>query len=104
MRIVDRAEMPPAQCAITGDIDGPFIDTGSWAVHDIPTPDGWQLPRVYLHVPVVKQMARDLLGMVPEEDVQALREAVDHLSDLLEERNKELEAYRTIEEARKVVA
>lgn len=96
MRIVEKAELPPAKCAITGDIDGPFVDTESW----LPEVD----PRIYLHVPVVKQIARDLLGMVPEEDVQDLRDAVDHLSDLLEERNKELEAYRTIEEARKVVA
>ena len=96
MRIVTRAEHHPAKCAVTGDIDGPFIDTEAW----LPEAD----PRIYLHVPLVEQMARDLLGMVPEEDVAALREAVDHLTEMVTELQKENEAYRTIEEARKVVA
>lgn len=96
MRIVTRAEQPPAKCAITGDIDGPFIDTGCW----LPEAD----PYIYLHVPVVEQMARDLLGMVPEEEVTALRDAVEHLSDIVEEQHKKLEAYETLENARKVVA
>lgn len=99
MRIVERAEHNPAQCAITGDIDGPFIDTGSWAVFDVPTPEGWIEPRIYLHVPVVKQMARDLLGMVPEEDVQHLREAVEHLVEINKDLHRELEAYDTLRHA-----
>lgn len=96
MRIVEKAELPPAKCAITGDIDGPFVDTESW----LPEVD----PRIYLHVPVVKQIARDLLGMVPEEDVQDLRDAVSHLSDMCEELQEQVKAYETIEQARKVVA
>lgn len=96
MKIVEKATQPPAKCIATGDIDGPFIDTECWA--------GEVDPYIYLHVPYVEQIARDLLGMVPEKDVQALRDAVEHLTDMVEDQRKELEAYRTIEEARKVVS
>mgnify|MGYP001573556033 CR=1 FL=1 len=96
MKIVEKATQPPAKCIVTSDIDGPFIDTGAWA--------GEVDPYIYLHVPLVEQMARDLLGMVPEEEVASLREAVEHLSDIVEDQRKRLEAYEVLEEARKVVA
>ena len=86
MKIVEKAEQPPAKCAVTGDIDGPFIDTGAW----LPQVD----PYIYLHVPLVEQMARDLLGMVPEKDVQALNDALEQVTDMYEDQKKELEALR----------
>ena len=75
---------------MTGDIDGPFIDTGSWC----PQVD----PRIYLHVPLVEQYARELLDMVPADDVEALREAVVNLTDQLEDKDKLLAAYQQVEE------
>lgn len=70
--LVDRATEPPGKCAITGDGDGPFIDTGLYAddPHGLQDAEHPELRyRVYLSVPYVKHnIARDLLGMVDPED------------------------------------
>jgi hypothetical protein len=74
--IVDKATVPPGRCAVTGDIDGPFIDTGK----DIVDPGNPNLIfRIYLHVPYVEQMAR-LSGMVQGEDQIELEEQLESLS------------------------
>lgn len=91
MKIVDKATQAPAKCALTGDIDGPFIDTGCW----LPEVD----PYIYLHVPIVEQMARDLLGMVPEKEVAELEEAVEHLTEVVKEQRQELDAFKTVKKA-----
>jgi hypothetical protein len=65
-KVVDQALQPPAKCLVTGDTDGPFIDTGTWArQHD---------PYIYLHVPLIEYYARELLGMVSAEKVADLEE------------------------------
>jgi hypothetical protein len=75
-RIVEHASQPPGKCAVTGDIDGPFIDTGK----DIVDPANANLIyRIYLHVPYVEQLARQL-GMVRGEDQIELEEQLESLS------------------------
>lgn len=78
--IVEKAEMHPAKCCVTGDIDGPFIDTGSWS-------DSIE-PRIYLHVPLVEQYARDLLGMVPKTEVEKLEKKLKDLKERLKDLEK----------------
>lgn len=68
-RIVERAENAPGQCLVSQDIEGPFIDTGNWAP--------WVEPYVYLSASYVEGLARDLLGMVPASEVEALRAAIE---------------------------
>ena len=64
--VVQRAERHPAKCLITGDIDGPFIDTGI----DIPDRQNASMRlRIYLNLSYVKHnIARDLLGLIDPED------------------------------------
>lgn len=71
--LVDHAVEPPGKCAITGDGDGPFIDTGLYADEErglrLRANDLSVRYRIYLSVPYVKyNIARDLLGMVDPED------------------------------------
>lgn len=79
-KIVEKANMPPAKCAVTGDIDGPFIDTGAWCANVD--------PYIYLHVPYVEQLARDLLGMVPKSEIEELRAKVEELEGRVEDYGK----------------
>lgn len=90
MKIVEKATMPPAKCAVTGDIDGPFIDTGGYC----PNVD----PYIYLHVPVVEQMARELLGMVPAAEVDELKAKVEELTKKVEVLGKAEAAIKDLEE------
>ena len=68
--VVQRAERHPAKCYITGDIDGPFFDTGV----DIEDPGNFSMRlRIYLNVSYVRTLARDHLGLydldeIPESD------------------------------------
>ena len=71
MKIVDRATNPPAKCAVTGDIDGPFIDTGSWCQNVD--------PYIYLHVPWVEEVAWKLLDMIPKAEYEKLEERLEDL-------------------------
>ena len=95
-KIVERAEMPPAKCAVTGDIDGPFIDTGAWC----PNVD----PYIYLHVPYVEQLAREVLGMVSQDEVEELRKKVAELTAKVEKLGEYGEALAKIEELEQEVA
>lgn len=67
-RLVDKALNAPGKCLVTGDFDGPFIDTGCWASVDD--------PYVYLHVPLIEYYGRELLGMVSQEKVEELKTQV----------------------------
>lgn len=60
--IVDQATNPPGKCLVSRDETGPFIDTGCYAMH--------HNPYLYLSVRWVKEVAQNLLGMVPAEQVQ----------------------------------
>lgn len=88
MKIVERAERPPAKCAVTADIDGPFIDTGAYC----PNVD----PYIYLHVPLVEQMAREMLGMVPKEDVEKLTEQVAAFGAQVDQMKAKIESMETL--------
>ena len=60
---------PPHCCVVSGRRDGPLIDFGD------PTPKarGKLDPRLYMRAPIVEDVARDLLGMVPQAEVDDLR-------------------------------
>ena len=90
MKIVEKATMPPAKCALTGDIDGPFIDTGTYCANID--------PYIYLHVPIVEQMARELLGMVPAAEVEDLKAKVKELTKKVEVLGKADAAIKELEE------
>lgn len=79
--IVDKAPMPPGQCLFSQDIDGPWIDLGLVAP--------WVRPHGYLSVKYVEGLARDLLGMVPGETIEILKEQLASY----EERIEELQAF-----------
>lgn len=61
---------PPHCCIVTGRIDESVIDFGDPHVKA----QGPNDPRVYLRRSVVEKAAKDLLGMVPQAEVDALRE------------------------------
>lgn len=72
--LVARAFKAPGSCIVTGDIDGPFVETQT----DIDT------GRIYLHAPWVEQVARDLLDMVPRSEIEALEAKVTELQARVE--------------------
>ncbi len=83
--LVQRAGFPPGRCAVTGDIDGPFIDCGISYENR-----GYQ-QRLYLHAPWVAQIARQKLGMVEaaekarlEDENRTLRDEIDALSTAID--------------------
>lgn len=94
--IVQRAHFRPGKCEVTGDIDGPFVDCGIKKEHM----GYWN--RMYLHVPWVEQIARQLLGMVPRSEIEELKErlkrAEDELEDIQIQAEKINEAERAIKE------
>lgn len=57
MQIVKKATLFPAKCLLTGDLDGPFLDTGLYSEGN----------RVYLHVPMAQQIGK-AVGMTPAAD------------------------------------
>jgi hypothetical protein len=52
VEVVQKGELAPGCCVLTGDIDGPFLDTGFVVNQETVG----LFPRAYLHVPLVKQM------------------------------------------------
>ena len=74
--LVEQGHLPPGKCIATGDIDGPFIDTGCWANVVGQT-------RIYLHAPAVQFWAQELLEMVPKAEVDAMREQLAAYADRL---------------------
>ena len=61
MRLVDRPNIRPARCAITGSPQGPFVVTGTRVQHPYP---------VYT-IPGIVKLGR-FVGMVSKEDHEAL--------------------------------
>jgi hypothetical protein len=85
-QIVDKALLPPGKCIATGDIDGPFIDTGTWANVVGQT-------RIVLHAPAVEFWAQELLEMVPKAEVEALREQVESYAEKIAQLERFVEAH-----------
>jgi hypothetical protein len=87
-KLVDEAKKRPGKCLASRDVEGPFIDTGSWArEHD---------PYIYLSVRWVEEVAKDLLGMVPAKEVD---ERFASLEGQLKEQAEKLAALERFEEA-----
>ncbi len=63
---------PPHCCIVSGRRDGPLVDFGELTQKASGPGD----PHVYLRTVVVEDAARDLLGMVRQVDVDALRAAL----------------------------
>lgn len=95
-KLVDQATNSPGKCLVSRDTEGPFIDTGCYAMH--------HNPYLYLSVRWVKEIARDLLGMVPAEEVEgqlnAMREAVEEQNQRIAELTRFEEATTEYIEAR----
>lgn len=91
MEIVENAVKPPGKCIVTGDIDGPFIDTGCYA--------GEIDPYVYLHVPYVEQAARELLGMVSKEEVEKLKADLAEMAAKIGPLQEFVDAHGALDEA-----
>lgn len=94
-KVVDQALIAPAKCAVSGDMDGPFIDTGVWVRHHD--------PYLYIHVPVVEYWARELLDMVPRPRVEELEaqlasyaEKVTDLQEFVDAKDKLTKAARKV--------
>lgn len=89
-KIVENAERVPARCLVTSEVDGPFIDTGTYA--------GEMDPYIYLSVSFITEVARDLLGMVPKKEVEDLTEQVNALKVKLDQMEKVDDAIKVIQE------
>lgn len=89
--VVDKALNAPGKCLVTGDFDGPFIDTGCWASVDD--------PYVYLHVPLVEYYGRELLGMVSKARVEELEAELASLEAEFEKLRRVLNATEDLEKA-----
>lgn len=85
--LVERATQHPQKCLFTGDIDGPFIDTG--VKFD---PGGSLYTHAYIHAPYWEQVARELLGMRPASEVEAMQEQVKALGEEIEGLREQLNA------------
>ncbi len=87
-KVVTKAVQPPGKCLLTGDIDGPFVDTGTWT--------GVTDAHMYFHVPAVEALGRTV-GMVPREQVEELRRRLDEQNVRIETLRGEIEAFKTLE-------
>lgn len=86
--IVTEAPMPPGQCLFSADQEGPWIDTGVLAP--------WVKPYGYISVSYAESLARDLLGMVSQDDVDA---QVQPVLERLAEMEQEIEELRAFSDA-----
>lgn len=90
--LVQRAAFRPGKCAVTGDIDGPFIDCG------IEFENRGYWTRLYLHAPWVAQVARDQLGMLHADDRAVLEDRIEELEDENNALNMALDALHVAKE------
>lgn len=90
--IVTQAPMPPGQCLFSQDQEGPWIDTGLCAP--------WVKPYGYLGVKYVESLARDLLGLVPKSEVDALAEQLEAYKGRIEELESFVKATVEYEESK----
>lgn len=85
-RVVPNAELPPAQCVLTGLMTGPFVDTGV----DI-QPVNFGTPHVYIQRDICRELGK-VVGMVDVTEVARLHEHNQALVEQLEEARQELAA------------
>lgn len=95
MRIVERAELAPAQCAFTKSMNGPFVDL----LRDF---DFDHQGRVYIRVEFVKDLGR-LVGMVDVAELDAVLGQVERLEGQVAELEGELEESRRFRDALDVI-
>lgn len=93
LRVVQVAERPPSQCAVSGRADGPFVDFQTQI--EPPT----QVPtNLFLHAGVVEEAAK-LLGMVPGKQLEELRGELRSVVEEIEGIREVLTAAGDLEEA-----
>ncbi len=87
-RIVEHATEPPGKCCLTGDIDGPFVDTGK----DIVDPGNLSLTyRLYIHLPYLLELGRRFGNLVDAEDQEELESQLESLSAAFEALTQKVE-------------
>lgn len=105
MRVVIKEEATnfPRVCVFTGSDDGPFLDTETWLnARDLNGVD----PYGYISVQKVIDMGR-AVGMVPKDEVDALREQVANLDrkyQVLAQYAEAIEGLKAVEEQIEVAA
>lgn len=94
MKVIDRQEANErglGDCILTGDIDGPFLDTG-YLIQEID-------PYVTIHVPVVEAMGREV-GMVTAKEHDDLKAEISNLQSLVAEYGEKVdELHRALDGA-----
>lgn len=73
--VVQRAAFKPGKCAVTADIDGPFLDTA------VKYENRGYWHKLYLHLPWIAEMARKHCGMVERSEQEALKEEIKMLEE-----------------------
>jgi hypothetical protein len=87
----------PGKCVLSGDAEGPFLDTNTWLnAKDIGGID----PYGYISVAKVRDMGR-AIGMVPREDVERLQGRIDDYGAKIDALTKQVDALTAIKELEK---
>lgn len=93
-RIVDGPlNNAPHECAVSKSANGPFIDFNV----DCKGID----PHIYIKASLIEDVARELLGMVPKKDVDALADQLEAAQARLEKLERTDEAIKELETATK---
>ena len=95
--VVERAAFKPGKCAVTHDIDGPFLDCG------VKYENRGYWHRLYLHLPWIEQQARQHLGMVPKSEIAGLKARVERAEAELEAIQIQAKAISSAEKALEAV-
>lgn len=94
MQVVPRAEFAPGCCALSGEHEGPHLDTEYYF-------NAQRIginARVYVHVPVVETMGR-AVGMVTKADHESALEEIKTLQDANAQLEQELNEANTVVDA-----
>ena len=93
MRLIEgptQLPYPPRACVVTNRIDGDFIDFQK-------SVDALQPTHLYVRRQVVEDAGR-LCGMVPQSDVEEVRELLKTVSERLDEVQEEMKIYAEFED------
>ncbi|HET7455383.1 MAG TPA: hypothetical protein VFJ76_07680 [Solirubrobacterales bacterium] len=92
MRLIEgptQLPYPPRACVVTNRIDGDFIDFQK-------SVDALQATHLYVRRQVVEDAGR-LCGMVPQSEVEAVREQLETVTQRLDEMQEQMETYAEFE-------
>lgn len=97
--LVEQADKPPGKCLASRDTEGPFIDTGCYAMH--------QNPYIYLSVRWLEMIATKHLGMIPisqyERELGAVKELAKEQGERLDTLTRFEDAVAEYEQAKEAV-